>query len=105
MAFKTSVGQRMADLIYNGEWFTPLFEALAAFVDKTQETVSGNVRLKLYKGNIIPAGTTSPYSLYSENLASFTTGDLYDHKDAKGFITLSGLPIKVRALMKEGGCK
>jgi len=100
MAFKATVGQRIADLIYNGEWFTPLFDALAAFVDKTQETVSGTVRLKLYKGNIIPAGTTSPHSLYSENLASFTTGDLYDHKDAQGFITLMGLPIKVRA-MKE----
>ena len=101
MAFKSIVGQRMSDLIYNGEWFTPLFDALAAFVDKTQETVSGTVRLKLYKGNIILAGTTSSFSLYSENLASFTTGDLYDHKDAQGFITLTGLPIKIRA-MKEG---
>jgi argininosuccinate synthase len=100
MAFKAIVGQRMADLIYNGEWFTPLFDALEAFVDSTQDTVCGTVRLKLYKGNIIPAGTTSPYSLYSENLASFTTGDLYNHKDAQGFITLTGLPITVRA-MKE----
>jgi argininosuccinate synthase len=98
MAFKATVGERIADLIYNGEWFTPLFDALTAFVDKTQETVSGTVRLKLYKGNIIPAGTTSPNSLYSENLASFTTGDLYDHKDSKGFITLMGLPIRVRAM-------
>jgi len=98
MSFKATVGQRMAEIIYNGEWFTPLFEALSAFVDKTQETVSGTVRLKLYKGNIIPAGIKSPHSLYSENLASFTTGDLYDHKDAQGFITLTGLPIKIRAL-------
>lgn len=104
MAFKATVGQRMSEIIYNGEWFTPLFDALAAFVDKTQETISGTVRLKLYKGNIIPAGMTSPYSLYSENLASFTTGDLYDHKDAQGFITLTGLPIKVRA-MKESEWK
>jgi argininosuccinate synthase len=98
MAFKATVAQRMADLIYDGEWFTPLFDALAAFVDSTQETVSGTVKLKLYKGNIIPAGTESQHSLYSENLASFTTGELYDHKDAHGFITLKGLPIKIRAM-------
>jgi len=102
-AFKAIVGQRMADLIYNGEWFTPLFEALTAFVDKTQEPVGGTMRFKLYKGNIIPAGVTSPHSIYSENLASFTTGDLYDHKDAQGFITLMGLPIKVRAMKKKEG--
>ena len=102
MAFKTTVANRLADMIYVGEYFTPLREALAAFVDKTQETVTGTVKLKLYKGNIIPAGSTSPYSLYSENLASFTTGDLYDHKDADGFINLLALPLTVRALMKEG---
>jgi len=102
LAFKATVAQRLADLIYNGEWFTPLREALSSFVDKTQEPVCGTVKLKLYKGNIIPAGSTSPYSLYNENLASFTTGDLYDHHDAEGFITLFGLPLTVRSLMKEG---
>ncbi|MDR0316376.1 MAG: argininosuccinate synthase [Treponema sp.] len=101
IAYKDIIGQKMAELIYGGEWFTPLREALSAFVDKTQETVTGSVRLKLYKGNIIPAGRKSPYSLYSENLASFTTGDLYDHSDAKGFITLLGLPLTVRALMNK----
>ncbi|GHU54979.1 argininosuccinate synthase [Clostridia bacterium] len=100
-AFKEIIGTKFAELTYSGEWFTPLREALSAFVDKTQETVTGTVRLKLYKGNIISAGATSPYSLYNENLASFTTGELYDHFDAQGFITLFGLPIKVRALMKQ----
>ena len=101
MAFKEIVGQKLADLIYNGEWFTPLRESLSAFVDKTQETVTGTVKLKLYKGNIIPAGSKSKYSLYSENLASFSTGDLYNHKDAEGFITLMGLTATVRAMMKK----
>jgi argininosuccinate synthase len=101
MAYKDIIGQKLAELIYSGEWFTPLREALSVFVDKTQETVTGSVRLKLYKGNITPAGRKSPYSLYSENLASFTTGDLYDHSDAKGFITLLGLPMTVRALMNK----
>ena len=81
-----------------GKWFTPLREAIQAFVESTQEYVTGEVKFKLYKGNIIKAGTTSPYSLYSESLASFTTGDLYDHHDAQGFITLFGLPLKVRAM-------
>ena len=101
MVFKETVSQKLADLIYVGEWFTPLREALGLFIDKTQETVTGTVRLKLYKGNIVPAGSKSPYSLYSENLASFTTGDLYDHKDAEGFINLLGLPMTVRAFMKK----
>jgi len=100
-AFKEIVAGELAALIYGGEWFTPLREALSAFVDKTQETVTGSVKLKLYKGNVIPAGCTSPYSLYNMNLASFTTGDLYDHKDAEGFIKLLGLPVTVRALMKQ----
>ena len=100
-AFKFIIGQKLAELIYTGEWYTPLREALSAFVDKTQETVTGSVRLKLYKGNIIPAGSMSPYSLYNEKLSSFTTGDLYDHKDAEGFINLLGLPMTVRALMKK----
>ncbi len=85
-------------VVYEGKWFTPLREAIQAFVESTQEYVTGEVKFKLYKGNIIKAGTTSPYSLYSESLASFTTGDLYDHHDADGFITLFGLPLKVRAM-------
>jgi argininosuccinate synthase len=101
MDFKDIVGQKLAELIYGGEWFTPLREALSVFVDKTQEMVTGSVRLKLYKGNITPAGRKSPYSLYSENLASFTIGDLYDQKDANGFINLLSLPMTVRALMKK----
>ena len=100
-AFKELVSHKLAELIYGGEWYTPLREALSAFVDKTQETVTGTVKLKLYKGNIIAAGSASPYSLYNINLASFSTGDLYDHKDAEGFIKLHGLPMTVRALMKQ----
>ena len=99
--FKGMVGLQLAELIYTGEWFTPLREALSAFVDKTQEPVTGFVRLKLFKGNIIPAGISSPYSLHNKELASFTTGDLYDHKDAEGFINLLSLPLTVRALMKK----
>jgi len=101
MAYKNTIAIKFAELVYSGEWFTPLREALTAFVDSTQETVTGTVKLKLYKGNIIPAGATSKYSLYNESIASFTTGELYDHKDAEGFINLFGLPLKVRALMKE----
>ena len=82
-------------------FYTPLREAVQAFVESTQEYVTGEVKFKLYKGNIIKAGTTSPYSLYNESLASFTTGDMYDHHDADGFITLFGLPLKVRALMMQ----
>ena len=82
-------------------WFCPLKEALDAFVDSTQKTVTGTVRLKLYKGNIVPAGVTSPYTLYSESLASFTTGELFSHKDAEGFINLFGLPLKVRAMLSK----
>ncbi|MCL2009465.1 MAG: argininosuccinate synthase [Synergistaceae bacterium] len=100
-AFKAIVGHELAELIYTGEWFTPLREALSAFVDKTQEVVSGTVRLKLYKGNVVPAGVTSPYSLHSKELSSFTTGDLFDHKDAEGFINLLSLPVTVRALMRK----
>ena len=101
LAYKKLVATRFADLCYEGKWFCPLRESLSAFVDKTQETVTGTVKMKLYKGNIIKQGTTSPYSLYSESLASFTTGDLYDHKDASGFINLFGLSMKVRAMMKQ----
>ena len=99
-SFKAMVGQKMAELIYSGEWYTPLREALSAFVDKTQETVTGSVRLKLYKGSIVPAGSSSPYSLYNQEISSFSTGSLFDHKDAQGFINLLGLPMTVRALMK-----
>ena len=96
---KKEMGNKLAQVCYEGKWFTPLREAIQAFVESTQEYVTGEVKFKLYKGNIIKAGTTSPYSLYSESLASFTTGDLYDHHDADGFITLFGLPLKVRAMM------
>ena len=87
MEVKKDMGNKMAQIVYEGKWFTPLREAVQAFVESTQEYVTGEVKFKLYKGNIIKAGTTSPYSLYSESLASFTTGDLYDHHDADGFIT------------------
>ena len=98
---KKEIGNKLADVVYEGKWFTPLREALQAFVESTQKYVTGEVKFKLYKGNIIRMGTTSPYSMYSESLASFTTGDLYDHKDAEGFINLFGLSLKVRA-MKQG---
>ncbi|MCI8494515.1 MAG: argininosuccinate synthase [Lachnospiraceae bacterium] len=98
MEVKKDMANKLAQIVYEGKWFTPLREAVQAFVTSTQEYVTGEVKFKLYKGNIIKAGTTSPYSLYSESLASFTTGDLYDHHDAEGFITLFGLPLKVRAM-------
>lgn len=98
METKKDMGNKMAQIVYEGKWFTPLREAVQAFVASTQQYVTGEVKFRLYKGNIIKAGTTSPYSLYSESLASFTTGDLYDHHDASGFITLFGLPLKVRAM-------
>ena len=98
MEVKKDMGNKMAQIVYEGKWFTPLREAIQAFVTSTQEYVTGEVKFKLYKGNIIKAGTTSPYTLYNESLASFTTGDLYDHHDAEGFITLFGLPLKVRAM-------
>ena len=98
MEVKKDMGNKMAQIVYEGKWFTPLHEAVQAFVQSTQNVVTGEVKFKLYKGNIIKAGTTSPFSLYSESLASFTTGELYDHHDATGFITLFGLPLKVRAM-------
>ena len=97
-AVKKDMGSKFASIVYEGKWFTPLREAVQAFVESTQQYVTGEVKFKLYKGNIIKAGTTSPYSLYNESLASFTTGDLYDHHDAEGFINLFGLPLKVRAM-------
>ena len=97
--FKQHVAIRFAELVYNGQWFTPLREALSSFVSKTQETVTGDVRLKIYKGNIILAGMKSPHSLYSEEIATFGEEDVYDQHDAEGFINLFGLPVKVRALL------
>ncbi len=99
-SFKSTVAVKFADLLYNGQWFSPLREALSQFVDSTQETVTGEVKLKLYKGNCTLAGTSSPYALYNASISSFTTGDLYNHHDAEGFINLFGLPMTVRALMK-----
>lgn len=98
MEYKKRLASQMAQTVYEGKWFTPLCDAIRAFVTSTQKYVTGEVHLKLYKGSIIKAGTTSPYSLYNESLASFTTGDMYDHRDANGFITLFGLPLKVRAM-------
>ncbi|MCR5357670.1 MAG: argininosuccinate synthase [Lachnospiraceae bacterium] len=101
-ALKADLGNKFAQIVYEGKWFTPLREAVQAFIESTQKYVTGEVKFKLYKGNIIKAGTTSPYSLYNESIASFTTGDMYDHHDAEGFINLFGLSCKVRALkMKE----
>lgn len=100
--YKQGVALKFADLVYNGQWFTPLREALSAFVDSTQKTVTGSVKLKLYKGNIINAGTKSPYSLYNEGMATFEEDDCYDQMDSQGFINLFGLPIKVKALMEKG---
>ena len=102
--FKATVAQKMADIVYNGQWFTPLREAICAFVDDTQKTVTGDVKLKLYKGNIMNAGVTSPYSLYDEVTASFGEDEDYNQKDSEGFINLFGLPIAVKAkLDKKAG--
>ena len=100
--YKEGLAIRYGELVYDGMWFCQLREALSAFVDSTQETVTGEVRLKLYKGNIISAGTTSPYSLYSREFVTFEHDDVYNQADATGFINLFGLPLKVRALMQEG---
>ena len=102
MEMKKKLGSQFAQVVYEGKWFTPLREALQAFVESTQKYVTGECKMKLYKGNIIKQGTTSPYSMYNESIASFTTGDLYDHHDAEGFINLYGLSTTVRAMkMKE----
>ena len=99
--YKQQVALKFADIVYNGQWFTPLREALSAFVDVTQQNVTGEVKLKLYKGNIIGAGTTSPYSLYSEEIATFGEDNVYDQMDSQGFINLFGLPLKVQAKLAE----
>ena len=98
---KMNMANKLAQVVYEGKWFTPLREAIQAFVTSTQKYVTGEVKFKLYKGNIIKAGTTSPYSLYNESIASFKTGDLYDHHDADGFINLFGLSLKVRAMKEQ----
>ncbi len=98
LAMKKVIATKFADVVYEGKWFTPLREALQAFIESTQKYVTGEVKLELYKGNIIKKGTTSPYSLYNESIASFTTGELYNHHDAEGFINLFGLSLKVRAM-------
>ncbi len=99
--YKQQVALKFAELVYYGQWFTPLREALSAFVSTTQRTVTGQVKLKLYKGNIIPAGMTSPYTLYSEQIATFGEDEVYDQMDSQGFINLFGLPIKVKAMLDE----
>ena len=99
--YKQQVAIRYAELVYDGMWFSPLKEALDAFVNTTQETATGLIRLKLYKGNIISAGSKSPYSLYSEEFVTFGRDEVYNQKDAEGFINLFGLPLKVRALLKK----
>ncbi len=105
-ALKKDMGNKFAQIVYEGKWFTPIREAIQAFIQSTQKYVTGEVKFKLYKGNIIKAGTTSPYTLYNESIASFTTGDMYDHHDAEGFINLFGLSCKVRAMkMQENGEK
>ena len=98
--YKQQIGLKFAELVYYGQWFTPLREALSAFVDSTHQTVTGDVKLKLYKGNIIDAGVTSPYSLYDPEIATFDEDEVYNQADADGFINLFGLPIKVYAHMK-----
>lgn len=99
--YKRLMAEQFAELVYFGKWFTPLREALSAFVDSTQQTVTGQVKLKLYKGNIINAGVISPYSLYNEEIATFDEDHVYDQNDSAGFINLFGLPIKVKALMEQ----
>jgi argininosuccinate synthase len=99
--YKQGVGIKFAELVYFGQWFTPLREALTAFVESTQQTVTGEVKLKLYKGNIIDAGVTSPYSLYDEEIATFSEDMVYNQADSAGFINLFGLPIQVQAMKKQ----
>jgi argininosuccinate synthase len=101
MHYKDKVAVEFASLVYNGLWFTTLREALSAFVNKTQETVTGDVKLKLYKGNVINAGVTSPYTLYDEEYATFGEDGVYDQTDSQGFVNLYALPIKVQAMMKK----
>ena len=101
MHYKELIAAKYADLVYFGQWFTPLREALDAFVDSTQQTVTGTVKLKLYKGNMINAGVKSPYSLYDEEIATFAEDEVYNQADADGFINLFGLPLKVKAMLDQ----
>ena len=101
METKKDLGNKFAQIVYEGKWFTPLREAIQAFMEVTQEYVTGEVKFKLYKGNIIKAGTTSPYSLYDEEIATFDEDEVYDQKDSAGFINLFGLPIKVQAMKRQ----
>ena len=101
MHYKELIANKFADVVYFGQWYTPLREALSAFVTSTQTYVTGEVKLELYKGNIIPAGITSPYSLYDEDIATFAEDEVYDQKDSEGFINLFGLPLTVQAGMKK----
>jgi hypothetical protein len=101
LSFKNQSAQRYAELLYEGEWFSPLMDSLNAFMDSTQQVVTGTVKLKLFKGSMIGAGVSSPYSLYDHSLASFATGPLFDHKDSAGFINLLALPTVARGLMKK----
>ncbi len=105
LQYKQLISQKYAQLVYDGLWFSTLKEGLDAFVDKTQENVTGNVKLKLYKGNVMIAGMDSPYALYDEEISSFGESDLYDHKDAQGFINLFSLPFKIKAMMNSNGIK
>jgi len=101
MHFKEIAAVKYGEIIYYGQWYTPLREALDAFIDSTQQNVTGSVRLKLFKGTVSIAGRTSPYSLYREDLATFGTDDVYNQRDAEGFINLFGLPLKVQGLLKK----
>ena len=102
MHYKQLVAVKFGEMVYDGQWFTPLREALSAFVSKTQETVTGDVKLRIYKGNVTNAGISSPYSLYSEDIATFSDdGGAYSQKDAEGFINLFGLPLKVKAMLDQ----
>ena len=101
MQYKNIVAQKMAQLVYDGLWYTPLREAISAFVDKTQELMTGTVRMKLYKGSAVPVASKSVYSLYNEEFATFSADEVYDQSDAEGFINLFALPLKIRAIQKQ----
>src|SRR5699024_9239972 len=101
MSFKFHVAIKYSELLYNGKWFTNLREAIDAFIESTQKTCTGEVKMKLYKGNCIPVSISSPYSLYDDTLATFGEDDVYNQKDAEGFINLFGLSLKINAMMKK----
>ena len=101
MQYKNIVAQKFSQLVYDGLWFTPLREAITAFVDSTQQQVTGKVKMKLYKGTAYPVASQSPYSLYNEEFATFSADDVYNQHDAEGFINLFSLPLKIRAIQKQ----